>query len=89
MDPQTYYTEVGGISGLMSNYVYSATNVRLQELSVGYSLPAKWFNNKCNLSLSITGHNLWMIYNKAPLIRKLPLLLVLIIKVLITLCNQV
>ena len=38
----------------------------LQELSVGYSLPAKWFNNKCNLSLSITGHNLWMIYNKAP-----------------------
>jgi hypothetical protein len=40
-------TEVGGISGLMSNYVYSATNVRLQELSVGYSLPAKWFNNKC------------------------------------------
>ncbi len=66
VDPQTYYTEVGGISGLMSNYVYSATNVRLQELSVGYSLPAKWFNNKCNLSLSITGHNLWMIYNKAP-----------------------
>ena len=62
----SYYTEVGGISGLMSNYVYSATNVRLQELSVGYSLPAKWFNNKCNLSLSITGHNLWMIYNKAP-----------------------
>ena len=56
VDPQTYYTEVGGISGLMSNYVYSATNVRLQELSVGYSLPAKWFNNKCNLSLSITGH---------------------------------
>lgn len=89
MDPQTYYTEVGGISGLMSNYVYSATNVRLQELSVGYSLPAKWFNNKCNLSLSITGHNLWMIYNKAPFDPKLPLLLVLIIKVLITLCNQV
>ena len=66
IDAQNYYTETAGVSGLMSNYVYSATNVRLQELSVGYAFPAKWFNDKCNLSLSLTGHNLWMIYNKAP-----------------------
>lgn len=66
VDPQTYYTETAGVSGLMSNYVYSATNVRLQELSFGYSFPSKWFNNKLNLSLTLTGHNLWMIYNKAP-----------------------
>ncbi|WP_374047351.1 SusC/RagA family TonB-linked outer membrane protein [uncultured Bacteroides sp.] len=65
VDVQTYYTETGGISGLLSNYVYSATNVRLQEASVGYSFPTKWFNNKLNLSLSVVGHNLWMIYNKA------------------------
>ena len=66
VDTQTFYTETAGVSGLMSNYIYSATNVRLQEVSVGYAFPAKWFNNKCNLSLTLTGHNLWMIYNKAP-----------------------
>ena len=66
VDVQTYYTETAGVSGLMSNYVYSATNVRLQELTFGYSFPSKWFNNKLNLSVALTGHNLWMIYNKAP-----------------------
>ena len=66
VDPQTFYTETAGTSGLMANYVYSATNVRLQEASFGYAFPARWFNNKLNLSLSIVGHNLWMIYNKAP-----------------------
>lgn len=66
VDVQTFYTETAGSSGLMANYVYSATNVRLQEASFGYAFPTRWFNNKLNLSLSLVGHNLWMIYNKAP-----------------------
>lgn len=65
-DTEKYYTVVGGQNGVLSEYVYSATNVRLQEASFGYSFPAKWFNHKMNLSMSVVGRNLWMIYNKAP-----------------------
>mgnify|MGYP002554939865 FL=1 len=51
---------------MLSNYVYSATNIRLQELTLGYNLPKKWFNDKLNMTVSLIGRNLWMIYNKAP-----------------------
>ena len=47
-------------------YTYSATNVRLGELSVNYMLPPKWFNNRVKMSLGFVGKNLWMIYCKAP-----------------------
>lgn len=66
VDTQKYYSVVGGSNGILSHYVYSATNVRLQEVSVGYTLPAAWFNNKLNLNLSLVGRNLLMIYCKAP-----------------------
>src|SRR3712207_9312193 len=49
-----------------SHYAYSATNVRLRELSLSYELPAVWFGNKLNLAVSLTGHNLFMFYNTAP-----------------------
>ena len=39
---------------------------RLQELSLGYTLPRKWFRNKMVLTVSFVGRNLWMIYCKAP-----------------------
>lgn len=66
VDTEAYYSVVGGINGVLENYVYDATNVRLQEASIGYTLPANWFNNKMNLTLSVVGRNLWMIYCKAP-----------------------
>lgn len=66
VDAQTFYTETAGFNGLMSNYTYDATNVRLQEVTLGYMFPAQWFKNKISLSASLTAHNLWMIYNKAP-----------------------
>lgn len=66
VDTEKFYSVVGGINGIMENYVYSATNVRLQEVSLGYTLPKKWFNEKLSVSLSLVGRNLWMIYNKAP-----------------------
>ncbi|QNR83140.1 SusC/RagA family TonB-linked outer membrane protein [Pedobacter riviphilus] len=57
----------GRISSEYTSYVYSATNIRLRELSFGYTIPAKVFNNKIQgLQLSIIGRNLWMIHNKAP-----------------------
>lgn len=64
MQPEDYY---GTIYDLDSYYVYSATNVRLQEASIGYTLPNKWFGNVVkNVNVSVYGTNLWMIYNKAP-----------------------
>lgn len=67
LDAQYFYQFIGGgETGMISQYVYSATNVRLQELTLGYTLPRKWFNDKLGLTVSFIGRNLWMIYNKAP-----------------------
>lgn len=64
-DAQKWYETVGR-GGVFSHYVYSATNIRLQELIVGYSFPSAWFGNKMEVNLSLVGKNLWMIYNRAP-----------------------
>ncbi|MEG1402239.1 SusC/RagA family TonB-linked outer membrane protein [Bacteroides sp.] len=64
VDPEAYYRAV---SNLDAYYVYSATNVRLQEVSLSYQFSNKLFNGLFNnLSLSVFGTNLWMIYNRAP-----------------------
>ena len=66
VDAQKWYQAIGAQSGLPQYYIYDATNFRLQELSVGYTLPARWFRNVCRLTVSAVGHNLWMIWCKAP-----------------------
>ena len=52
--------------GLTQEYMYDATSVRLQELSLAYTLPRKWFHNKLKMTVSFIGRNMWMIYCKAP-----------------------
>lgn len=66
VDAQTWYTAIGSQSGLPQYYTYSATNIRLQEASIGYTLPRKWLHNVCDIQVSVVGRNLCMIYNKAP-----------------------
>ena len=66
VNPQSYYTVISAQSGVPQYYTYSATNVRLQELSLSYTLPSKWFRDKMRLTVSLVGRNLCMIYNKAP-----------------------
>ena len=66
VDPQKWYQQLGSQSGLPQYYTYSATNFRLQELSLGYTLPQKWFRNVMSATVSLVGNNLWMIYCKAP-----------------------
>lgn len=62
---QKYYTTVG--TGAGSMYVYSATNVRLAELSFGYDVPVTkivpWIKG---MNVAFTGRNLFMLYCKAP-----------------------
>lgn len=66
IDPNAWYTAIAGGNTLPQYYTYSATNVRLQEASIGYTFPRKMFKNVCELTLQLVGRNLWMIYNKAP-----------------------
>ena len=47
-------------------YTYSATNVRLQEATIGYTIPKKKLGDIVEINISLVGRNLWMIYNKAP-----------------------
>jgi TonB-linked SusC/RagA family outer membrane protein len=67
-DVQQYYTSMGsGLNGVLGHYVYSATNVRLRELSLGYTIPGKFFNNVIqSLKLAAIANNVFMFYNKAP-----------------------
>lgn len=60
-----YYAVVGGDTPIWSEYIYSATNVRLQEAHISYTLPRKWLKSK-ELTLGVTANNLFMIYRKAP-----------------------
>lgn len=66
VNPETWYGVVGSGTSVPQYYTYSATNVRLQELSLGYTFPRKLLRNICDLRISVVGRNLWMIYNKAP-----------------------
>ena len=68
-DVQSFYTTVGGRSGITEHYMYNATNIRLRELSLGYSLPKKWFENTPvikGIDLSLVGRNLFFFMNNAP-----------------------
>ncbi|MCC8035907.1 MAG: SusC/RagA family TonB-linked outer membrane protein, partial [Rikenellaceae bacterium] len=68
MDAQSYYTTAaaGKTGAALSEYTYSATNVRLRELSLGYALPDKWFRDKIGINVSFVARNLFMFYCKSP-----------------------
>lgn len=66
IDAQKWYTVVGADSGIPQYYTYSATNLCLQEASVSYTIPRKKLKNIMDITLSLVGRNLWMIYCKAP-----------------------
>lgn len=66
-DAHKYYQTIAtGEGGYGRYYLYDATNIRLQELSLNYTLPKKWLNNIANVTVGVVGRNLWMIYCKAP-----------------------
>ena len=67
LDAQSYYQTIStGNGGYGAYYLYDATNIRIQELTLNYTLPKKWFNNKMGLTVGFVARNLAMIYCKAP-----------------------
>ena len=65
---QPFYQTIGNPTKTIDAfYTYSATNLRLQELSLGYDVPVTkivpWIKG---MNVSFVAHNLWMLYCKAP-----------------------
>ena len=68
-DVEGFYNQVGGRAGVTEHYMYSATNIRLRELSIGYSLPQAWLAKTGvikNAQVSLVGRNLFFFKNNAP-----------------------
>ncbi len=65
VDPKIWFLQTGDRNGIMEYYVYDRTNVRLAQLSLGYT-----FNFESpaieNLTLSLFGRNLFFFYKEAP-----------------------
>ena len=68
VDAKTYYQMIGtGNYQTSGYYVYSATNIRLQELALSYTMPNNWFKNILkDVTVSFIANNPWMLYCKAP-----------------------
>lgn len=68
-DPQLWYTETGSSnfnnSYATEFYVYKGTNVRMRELSLGYTF-RNIFGNGKNLTAALIARNLFFFYKDAP-----------------------
>jgi TonB-linked SusC/RagA family outer membrane protein len=65
-EPEAYYKSSGGINPIAEQYTYSATNIRLREASLGYSLPTDNIDWISKVSFSVIARNLFFFYKDAP-----------------------
>ena len=63
---QDYYGKVGGRNTFTGEYVYSATNVRLAEVAVGYNFNLAEDSFFKRVKASLVGSNLFFFYKDAP-----------------------
>lgn len=63
---ESYYKQTGGRAGATGEYVYSATNVSLREIAIGYTFNTKKLPFIQAASLSLIARNLGFIYKDAP-----------------------
>lgn len=66
LNPEVWFSTIGNNDGIPQFYTYSATNIRLQELSFGYTFKKNELFGIGDLTLSFIARNLWMLYCKAP-----------------------
>lgn len=69
VDPAKFYTAVSGRNGCTEYYMYDATNIRLRELSLGYTFPQKMMDRVKfvrDVQLSFVSRNLFFFYKPAP-----------------------
>lgn len=65
VDAQSWYAVTGGRTGVSSEYIYSATVVRLREVALNYAIPVKTHFIK-GLKVGLVGRNLAYFSKKAP-----------------------
>lgn len=68
-DVRSFYKLVGGRAGVTEYYMYDATNIRLRELALSWSVPRKLLRRTRAISgatVSVVARNLFFIYNAAP-----------------------
>ena len=63
---QEYYGLAGGRNGFTGEYVYSATNVRLAEIALGYNFQLSENSFFRSIKASLIGNNLFFFYKDAP-----------------------
>jgi TonB-linked SusC/RagA family outer membrane protein len=66
MPAQDYYTQIGDRSGATGEYMYKATNVKLGELSLGYTFDFSKQTIFNAVNVSLVGKNLFFFYKDAP-----------------------
>ncbi len=67
VDAQSYYTGTSGRDGIMEQYVYDATNVRLRQAVLGWTINLhRWIHSITDLNLSLIASNSFFFYKKAP-----------------------
>ncbi|MDC1105925.1 SusC/RagA family TonB-linked outer membrane protein, partial [Prolixibacteraceae bacterium] len=65
VNPESYWARVAQVD---EQWIYDATNIRLRELSIGYSIPKSILEGTpfTNAQISFVGRNLWLIYSNLP-----------------------
>lgn len=63
---QDYLNVIGEGTGKADHYVYKADNIRLQEVSLEYTISRRYLKNIADLTLGFVGSNLALLYCKAP-----------------------
>lgn len=65
VDPKSFYRTVGGKDNILGYYVFSATNIRLREIALGYTFQFEdsFFQN---VKVSFIANNLFFLYKDAP-----------------------
>jgi TonB-linked SusC/RagA family outer membrane protein len=65
---QQYWAKVAGAEPVAALFIYDASNVRLREVTLGYSIPGNLLGKipVRNITLSLVGRNLWLIKSHIP-----------------------
>jgi TonB-linked SusC/RagA family outer membrane protein len=66
---QAYFSAIGDRKPAAEEYAYSATNTRLREMSLGYSIPKQWLSRVSfvqGAKLVLVGRNLFFFKKEAP-----------------------
>ncbi|WP_421939221.1 SusC/RagA family TonB-linked outer membrane protein [Pedobacter sp.] len=65
LSAQQYYKSIANVN---EAHVFSATAIRLREVSLGYNLPKNWISKigLANARFTLIGRNLWIIHKNVP-----------------------